>query len=87
MPNTEHHQHQLNLTKTYQFQLYKLGYLHHLLPHENQATKSVSIRIEIIFTVCLQLHHGQPGHVHGPADAVQQDVRDGSHQVTLVIVS
>ena len=28
MPDTEHHQ--LNLTKTYQFQLYKLGYLHHL---------------------------------------------------------
>ena len=29
----------------------------------------------------LQLHHGQPGHVHCPADAVQQDVRDGPQQV------
>ena len=28
-----------------------------------------------------QVHHGQPGcDVHGPADAIQQDVRDGPRE-------
>ena len=34
----------------------------------------------LIFLI-FQVHHGQPGgHVHCPADAVQQDVRDGPRQ-------
>ena len=42
-----------------------------------QEERVMLIKCSTIF----QVHHGQPGgDVHGAADAVQQDVRDGPQQ-------